>query len=148
MCHHQRSAGLEPTDDLRHCILAFGSLQEMERQEAGGGVERPRGRIVCIAMVKRDPLVEVAQSYPRFIQHGLCWINTDKGPGRILRGKGFNLQSTACSMHQHMSIRRRMLSNQNTGHTVHGIKTRHEFRRAVSILGGVLRIFEYLYKGS
>ena len=41
-----------------------------------------------------------------------------------------------------------MLTDQNTGHAVHGIKARHEFRRAVSILGGVLRIFEYLYKVS
>ena len=69
MGHDQACAWLHTAMDLPQRSQPFAAIQEVQREQAGGAVERPRGCLVDESQHEVNPLRERRRGLARQIQH-------------------------------------------------------------------------------
>jgi hypothetical protein len=93
-------AGPEAAANLAQGVEALVARHEMQRQQAGGGIEGAIGGDVDIALMKRNAVEMSRGGFPGQSQHGGGWVDAIEGPAGMGIGEGPELKAATGAQHQ------------------------------------------------
>ncbi len=137
---HKWRAGFETASDFSCRAPSFFGRQKMQRQETGGCIERPFRRIVDVALVQADARTKWPERSLGQVQHFGGRVDAVECPFRLRLRKCLQLEPAASPKHEHASILRGALRQQDGGHAMQVGEARHEAAWSFSVPGHGLGI--------